>query len=80
MAEWSEAWTLKRYAVVGLLVLLVAVFLVDAFGPPDFQAGGYVAPILIALGGLFADTIIKPRMNGNGNGNGALPPAKREDA
>ncbi len=68
MAEWSEAWTLRRYAVLGLLVLLIAVFVVDAFGPADFEAGAYVAPILIALGGLFADSLIRPK---NGNGGAA---------
>jgi len=59
------SWELRRIAVIGLMLLLFGVFGVDAFGPEDFSPGAYVAPILLALGGLFADTLIRPR-NGNG--------------
>lgn len=62
------SWELKRLAVVGLLLLLFGVFLVDSFGPGDFSPGVYVAPVLVALGGLFADALIKPRNGKNGNG------------
>lgn len=59
------SWELKRFALAAGLLLLFGVFAVDAFGPEDFSPAPYVAPILIFLGGLFADALIKPR-NGNG--------------
>ncbi len=61
------SWDLRRVAVVGLLVFLFGVLAVDAFGPADFSPTVYVAPSLLALGGLFADILIKPK-NGHGNG------------
>ncbi len=57
------SWEVRTIAILGLLVLLFAVFAADVFGPEDFSAVAYVAPILVALGGLAADAII--RSNGN---------------
>ena len=57
------SWELRGIAVLALLVLLFGVFVADVFGPEDFSAVAYVAPILVALGGLVADVII--RSNGN---------------
>lgn len=57
------SWEVRTVAVVVLLILLFGVFAADVFGPEDFSAVAYIAPILVAIGGLAADVII--RSNGN---------------
>ncbi len=60
------SWDLRRVAVVGLLVLLFGVLAADAFGPADFSPTAYVTPLVVGLGGLFADILIKPKNGKNG--------------
>lgn len=55
----GEKWPLRSVAVISLLILLFAVFFADVFGPEDFSAVAYIAPILVALGGLAAEVLIR---------------------